>query len=179
MNTTIVSILAFAILFVVVKMFSQMIIRIILGVLVILLSLGFLYYKAWWPFQDNRYTLDYLANQYCREYDDEDICDCIIVKIKDDMASRFSNEELDELFEQRLQGAYALRKSQEATKDASMECLKARNAEDKYQKFLMQQIPLDNGIINMITNGTDSLSNKIKEKVDFMKDEKEGIDSKY
>ena len=52
---------------------------------------------------------EYDRDDHVIKWDDEDICDCIIVKIKDDMASRFSNEELDELFEQRLKGAYALR----------------------------------------------------------------------
>jgi hypothetical protein len=179
MYTSLVFIAAFIICILVFKSVAKFLVRLILVAIVLLSSFGFLYYRGWWPFEDNRYGLDYLAFQYCQEYDDDDICDCIIQEIKSDLAGRFSNEELEELLADRLKGAYALKKSQEATEEASINCLKKRHAEEKYAQFKSDLIPIDNGIIRFLQNQRDTIKEAIRDKVDDVKSKKEEIDGKY
>ncbi|MBR9859542.1 hypothetical protein GYB22_02075 [bacterium] len=179
MNSTIVVIVVLVLVFLVFSAAIKGLIKLLATLALIAVGLGFLYYKAWWPFKDTSLTLNYMTNQYCEEIDDEDICECVIDKIKADIEERFTAKEIDEVLQDRAKGIYVMRKSMSATEKEAKACLEQRGVEEKYEKFLEDVNPLRHDFFDLLSSGADSLKMKAEEAFDQIKVEKENIDERY
>ena len=150
------------------------------GVLLIVgVVLGFMYYKGYGPFNHNVTDLSFLENKYCENDGDPDICECILKPARQDMANRFSKNELDSLAVQKIRAAYVLQKSLSATKEEALVCLASKGATDKYKVFLQDLVPIDNKYLDMIGDKARSLTDQLKGELNQLKEDKEGIDDKY
>ena len=174
--TVILIIIAVILLLKVVKnIFSKL-----FGVLLIVgVVLGFMYYKGYGPFNNNVTDLSFLENKYCENDGDPDICECILKPARQDMANRFSKNELDSLAVQKIRAAYVLQKSLSATKEEALVCLASKGATDKYKVFLQDFVPIDNKYLDKIGDKARSLTDQLKGELNQLKEDKEGIDDKY
>lgn len=171
----IVAVVAFVILRFAKKLFSKVIGVLLIGGMIV----GFMYYKGIGPFQQNVADMNHLMQKYCGENGDKDICDCILKPAQADIESRFTVSELDSLAEQKIKGAYILQKSLKATKEKAIVCLASRDATEKYKVFLQDFVPIENKYLDLIGEKARDLSDKVKDEISSLQEDKKDIDDKY
>jgi hypothetical protein len=149
-----------------------------LSLLIIGVSL-FMYSKGLGPFKQNYLDLAALEDKYCFEQLDEDKCECIVKVLRDDLKGRFSEAELEEMREQRIKGAYVLKKSLDMQKDVIGFCLKKRGAPSKLKDFQTELLPFKkkhlqwmDAIFSFVVEETENRWKEIKE-------DKETLDERY
>ncbi len=175
-----ITVAAVVIIALLVLKFAKQIIAKLFGVLVIGgLILGYMYKNSLGPFKENVADLNTLQSKYCGPDGDQDICDCILVPVKNDIESRFTSEERDSLEVQKIKAAYVLQKSLRATKESALACLALKDATDKYKVFLKDFVPKENKYLDMVGDKARDLGDKLKQEVTNFKDNKDAIDSKY
>ncbi|MGB1037788.1 MAG: hypothetical protein ACPGYY_04010 [Bacteroidia bacterium] len=169
-----------AIVALVILRFAKKLFLKVLGVLLLGgLILGFLYYKGIGPFEQNVADMNHLMQKYCGDDGDEDICECILKPAQEDINSRFTRSELDSLTNQKIKGAYVLQKSLKATKEKALVCLASKDATSKYKVFLQDFVPIENKYLDLIGDKARDLSDKVKEEISSLKEDKKDIDDKY
>jgi glycerol uptake facilitator-like aquaporin len=157
------------------KIFSK-----IVGVVVIGGGVLFFMYKySMGPFKNNVADISALQEKYCSPQGDQDICECIITPLRNDIEGRFSAGERDSLRQQKIKAAYVLQKSLRATKEAALACLALKSETDKYSVFIKDLVPVENKYLDVVGNKARDLGEKLKEEVSNFKNNKDDIDGKY
>lgn len=175
-----VTVIAVVIIALLVLKFAKQIFSKVIGVLVIGgLIVGYMYKNSMGPFKQNVADMSTLQAKYCGPDGDQDICDCILTPVKNDIESRFSPVERDSLEVQKIKAAYVLQKSLRATKEKAIGCLALKGATDKYKVFLQYFVPIENKYLDMVGDKARDLGDKLKEEVTNFKENKDNIDSKY
>ena len=168
------------ILAVILMWFATKIIMKLLGfALVIVAILGVMYYFSWGPFEHHHIKVLDLNAAYCDEEGDEDICQCIIVPIMTDLEQRFDYNEMLELSKNEPKAFYAFMRSMEVTKPQSMDCLERRSAEEKYDEFLLELVPVKDETLKDLTEKASRWKDKLKKEYETLKEDKEEIDDRY
>ena len=111
MNISITTIVVFILIGVFIQFATKFIFKLIGWVIVLLGGVYVLYHFGIGPFAKNPVNVVDLQTKYCVEEVDEDICDCVITPIRNDMNNRFSKEELSELEDKRGEALYVFQKS--------------------------------------------------------------------
>ena len=152
-----------------------------LRILVVLALVYGLYFYKVWPFDKNVSNLDFLEEKYCNSENEESqaICECILVKVKADLETRFTKEELKDLKSDRLKSAYSLQKSLESVKASAQNCLEEKGEENAWRRFTTDLATLDNKFLGKIGDLVNKGVDKLKAEWDSRKKEKLEIDSKY
>jgi hypothetical protein len=177
MSITLIAVIVVAI---VLLKFAKQIASKLLGVVLIAgVILGYMYKNSVGPFKTNVADMNTLSEKYCGPDGDQDICDCILVPVKNDIESRFNKSERDSLEVQKIKAAYVLQKSLRATKESALACLAIKGKTEKYKVFLQDFVPIENKYLDMVGEKARDLGDKLKEEVSTFKDNKENIDSKY
>ncbi|PCJ67207.1 MAG: hypothetical protein COA58_02500 [Bacteroidetes bacterium] len=141
--------------------------------------LGFMYYKSIGPFKNNVADISHLEEKYCGSDGDRDICDCILKPAKQDIASRFSSKEIDNLSNEKIKAVYVLQKSLAATKEQALACLTLKGESKKYKVFLQDFIPIENRYLDLAGEKIKDLGEKVRKEVHTFNENKEDIDNKY
>ncbi len=179
MNITLGSILILVIVFLILKFATKFIIKLVAVIVLIVLAVGIMYYKSWGPFEKDLISLAELKNKYCGEDGDEDICGCIVKPLEADIDMRFDDKEREALEADKLKSIYAMQKSLSNNKTESLECLAAKGAEEKYEEFLKDFIPIENDKIDVILEQFKKAGEKVEGAFDSLKNGKDWIDEKY
>lgn len=153
--------------FAVIKWASKAMAQILGGVFLLLAIAGSMYVLNLGPFKREVASMDGLRKKFCVEAKTEIKCDCIVDKIEQDLLKRFTNEELQELEENRLQLMYAMVKSFQAKEDEIDKCLEAKNAMHEKEEFV-EEVLDSQGILG-----------KAKEFFNGLKDDIDKVDDKY
>jgi hypothetical protein len=180
MNTTLISIIVFLLLFAIMRMVSSLLWK-ILGMLLVLLAAALIMYTlAIGPFEKNPLDTAQMKEKYCEKSASEPhICDCIVHPLEKDLEKRFTEEERKELHQNRLEWAYVVNKSLDAIKPESLSCLKIREAEDEWQAFINELLMLDNQWLKKARNFAVEQKEKVMEQAGKQEKTIDNIDRKY
>lgn len=125
----ILTIIAFLLLLLLLWYATKFLIRIFIFLLILFVSIGYLYINEIGPFNHDDIKIKSLKELYCNDNGDEDICNCIVEVIENHS---------DSLIEINPNDKYILPKSIIKSYDESLTCLKLKNAESKYKEFLLE-----------------------------------------
>lgn len=179
MEWTITAVIAVIIGLILLKFATKLIMKLVGFMICIIAVIGFMYLFSWGPFKKNITQISTLEAKYCQTDRDDDICECIVAKLKLDMMQRFTSAELDEITEDKLKSFRVLTKSMEATKEESLQCLALRGEEQKYKQFLLDFANLSNEDIDYIKIKGKEIGEWIKDKADSVGSSLEEIDKRY
>ena len=141
--------------------------------------LFFMFKYSMGPFKNDVVNMSDLQEKYCSPDGDQDICDCILRPLKDDMEARFSATEIDSFRHQKIKAAYVLQKSLRATKETALACLTVKGQANKYTVFLQDFVPIENKYLNSVGDKARDLGDRLKAEISNFKNYKEDIDKKY
>lgn len=142
-------------------------------------ALVFMYQQAIWPFKEQTVSIEWLEQKYCTsETKDVPKCNCIVRKIKGDLNSRFSEEELKTINDNRVKAAYVLRKSYQSKLAEIKSCL-GTNAEVQLREFNDALLYQGNNSLKKTGDWFSEKSDYLKQSITDLKDEKQAIDRKY
>ena len=179
MNISITTIVIFILIGVFIQFATKFIFKLIGWVIVLLGGVYVLYHFGIGPFAKNPVNVIDLQTKYCVEEVDEDICDCVITPIRNDMNNRFSKEELTELEDKRGEALYVFQKSFSKVKPEVVACLAKRDAESKLDEFIKDLLPVNRGVIEGVESFTQWAKESAEETIDDWTSSKELIDKKY
>lgn len=179
MNLSIGAIVVLILAIVLIVFASRIIVKLAGFLFAVLAVLGVMYYFSWGPFEEEAIDVWHLDSKYCLEEVDHDICECIIEPIHDDIHGRFSAEELAALKEDKVKSLYVFKKSLDASKERSMQCLSERQAQAKYKEFLEDLLPVNSELMHEVNAQTKKWWGKLKKGVEDFREDKEEIDDKY
>lgn len=137
-----------------------------------------LYYFKIGPFVKNVTHISVLKERYCNDKSPE-ICECIVQPLAKDIEKRFTKAEIDSLKNDRINAAYIFQKSLGEIKDEAKICLKSKGKEELWSQFIKETLHIDNALTDMVENLFDDGKQALEEKVENVKDNKEGIDGRY
>lgn len=179
MNFSITTIVVFILIGIFIQFATKFIFKLLGWAIVLLGGVYALYHFGIGPFAKNPVNVVDLQTKYCVEEVDEDVCDCIITPIRNDMNTRFSKEELSELDNKRGEALYVFQKSFSAVKPEVTACLAKREAESKLDEFLKDLLPVNRGVIDGVESFTQWAKESAEETIDEWTSSKESIDKKY
>lgn len=169
---------------------------IIVGVLIVKFATGFLlkllgvacliagamilmYQHAIWPFKEQTISIEWLERKYCSgETKDILKCNCIVQKIKGDLNSRFTADELNVIHDNRVKAAYVLRKSYQAKLEEIKICL-GTNAEIQLKEFNNALWHQDKKSLKKTGDWFSEKSDHLKQTISDLSGEKKSLDNKY
>jgi len=173
--TTLLVIIAFAIL----RFAAKVVSKLIAIVLLIAAVLVFMYHKGLGPFEQNHISIVELEVKYCQLEKDPEKCECIVKPLKADIEKRFTQQELEELKKNRIKGAYILNKSFQANKEMIALCLAEKDAIGEIKEFQDDLLPFDNKIVKKLSKIITSIQKKAEESWQDLQNDKEEIDKRY
>ncbi len=179
MNSTLTIVVVVIAAFLIFRFAKQLFSK-IFGVLIIAGAILFFMFKySMGPFKNDVVNMSDLQEKYCNPDGDQDICDCILRPLKDDMEARFSATEIDSFRHQKIKAAYVLQKSLRATKETALACLTVKGQANKYTVFLQDFVPIENKYLNSVGDKARDLGDRLKAEISNFKNYKEDIDKKY
>lgn len=152
--------------------------KILMIFLAVALAIFALYYFKLGPFQKNVTHISVLKEKYCTGKSPE-ICDCIVKPLAHDIEKRFTKAEIDSLKSDRINSAYVFQKSLSEIKGEAKFCLKSKGKEELWSQFIKETLHIDNALTDKIESLFDDGKQALEEKVETVKDSKEGIDGRY
>ncbi|MFY0643134.1 MAG: hypothetical protein JXR19_01560 [Bacteroidia bacterium] len=179
MNSWIIIAITIAVAALIIRLLTKVVFKILAFVLVLAVVVGLLYYFSIGPFKAEHLTIEGMEEKYCGEEGDEDICDCVVIMLYSDLENRFSEEELSQMKSDKAKMSYVLIKSLAASKEKSLECLRTRNAEDKYNEFYRDMVPIANKDLKNIREKAGEIKDRLSQGVDSLKKGFEDIDDRY
>jgi energy-coupling factor transporter transmembrane protein EcfT len=160
MNNWIYIILASIAVIIVFKVAKSILKAVLVVALIVVVSFVLLYSLGIGPFQKNVAAIKNLEEKYCKEESQKNKCDCIVKPISKDLYSRFSEDELDSLFQDKGKSAYLLYKSYKAQTKVIEDCLEKRNAQKEKLEFIQDLLPIKLSL-DKIANLFDNMESKI------------------
>ena len=125
----IIAVIAILFIFIVLWFVTKFLTKVFMIIFILALGIGYLYVNQIGPFNHEKLTVNSLNKAFCNDSVDVDICDCIVKNIQ---------VHADSLNQLDPDDKYFVQKSLITNYGKSMECLKLRNAEKKYKKFLVE-----------------------------------------
>ena len=133
---------AVVVLLLVLWLATKFILRLVVLLCVIAIGFGYLYFNKIGPFNSESLDMSLIKNNYCSDDGDDDVCECIVQMAEEQLMTSYQNDILG------VQKAFIKSAKQ------SIECLKKRNAEEKYVQFIQETMGVKHNILG------DSLSLK-------------------
>ena len=152
-----------------------------LKIIILLVIVGALYWFGIWPFNKNVVSMSYLENKYCDNQNAQKrvVCDCIVLRLKSDLASRFTIAELDSMQEDKLKTAYIFEKSLQKIEPEAKACLQEAGHPGAWDDFRADLASQDNEYLKKAGSAIKSGADYLKEKWNARTEEKKDIDKRY
>ncbi len=179
MNITLGSILVIVIAGILIRSATKFIMKLLGWILLILALIYVAYHFGIGPFKQNPISIETWEAKYCENPEEQVKCNCIVYPIKNDLESRFTPEELDEIAQDRAEMAYVIKKSFEEVKDQIGICLAKEDAEEELSEFMKDMIPVDNDALDKLSDLKDEIQESVENEVDDLRKRKDRLDSQY
>jgi len=151
---------AVVVLFLVLWLATKFILRLFIVLCVIGIGFGYLYLKKIGPFNSESFDMTQIKQNYCSEDGDDDVCECIVQMAEEQLTTSYQNDNLG------VQKAFIKSANQ------SIECLKKRNAEEKYVQFIQGTIGVNhNTLVDSLTVKAEKFNLKIKGTIERVSDQ--------
>ena len=179
MNITLGSIIVIVLAGIIIRSATKFIMKVLGWLLLILAIIYLAYHFGIGPFAQNPISIDTWEAKYCNDPMEEVKCNCIVYPIKNDLESRFTKDELDEIAQDRAELAYVIKKSFSEVKPQIIECLAKEDAEDELSNFMKDMIPVDNDILDELNDIKEEIGETIENGMDQLQERKDRLDRKY
>jgi hypothetical protein len=180
MNSTIVSIGVFFVLYFLIRFAGSITLKIVGSFLVFLFAAGLLYYKGIGPFEKNHADPDRMREKYCeKENEHPHICSCIYQQLEKDIQARFNEDERKKLLDDRFEWAYVINRSLSVIKPKALECLKKDKAENEWRVFINDLLLIDNELYKEAGNLVNEQKERLFSSKEGKLERKEKIDKRY
>ncbi|MFT4523026.1 MAG: hypothetical protein ACI8ZN_001978 [Bacteroidia bacterium] len=179
MEISLTTLLIFAVGFALIKWGSKLLTKLLGLVLMALVVLFFMFYFEIGSFKSNPLSLQELEVKYCDSSESKVKCSCIVKLLKADMNRRWTEDELADLEHDHVDMAYAMNKSLQIQKTAIKACLADEGAEQEWDEFTNDLIPVNNDWIERIKLEIKKLKTKTETSVQKVVDRKKDIDDRY
>ncbi|MBO6517653.1 MAG: hypothetical protein JJ975_13995 [Bacteroidia bacterium] len=179
MNISLTTVLIVVLAGLIIRFASQILVKLLGWLLLIAGGVYLCYQLELGPFKQNPISIQTWEDRYCLDAEEQVKCNCIVNPIKNDLESRFTAEELSEMESNRMELSYAIKQSYSKVKPQIESCLESENAEDEFEDFIRDLLPVDNDILLKLESLKDDISATAEEKFDQLNERKEKIDEKY
>ena len=179
MNITLTSIVTLVIALLIIRFATRVLFKVIGWLLLVVLVVYGLYYWGLPPFENNPYSIRTWEAKYCGDPDADVRCSCIVQPIKNDIESRFTKSELEALEDDRLDMLYTLWRSYEGLEDQIKRCLAEDQAEDQLDVFIKDMIPINNEILDELSNLSGFIEDEADAQVNKLEERKRKIDERF